>query len=154
MAPVFAPQFFPSNDPTASLLLTFSVFALGYVARPVGALLFGAYSDRLGRRNAMSVAIIGMAFCSLIIGASPTYEGVGILAPILLVLARWVQGVPAGGEGGSATTSFVDSAPPGRRALGGSWQQFTPGLSPLAALGVSGPVGRSFTADTLAVWGW
>src|SRR5437016_2231859 len=72
MAPVFAEQFFPSNNPAVSLLLTFSVFSLGYVARPVGALLFGAYSDRIGRRSAMSAAIVGMALCSLIIAGCPT----------------------------------------------------------------------------------
>src|SRR5439155_20608890 len=86
MAPVFAPQFFPSNNPSVSLLLTFSVFALGYVARPLGALLVGAYSDRLGRRNAMSIAIIGMALCSFIIGACPTYAAIGVAAPAVLVL--------------------------------------------------------------------
>src|SRR4051812_11852773 len=123
MAPIFAPQFFPSDTPAVSLLLTFSVFALGYVARPLGALLFGAYSDRLGRRNAMSIAVIGMALCSFIIALCPTYASIGIAAPATLVLARLLQGVSAGGEGGSATTYLVEFARPGRRALAGSWQQ-------------------------------
>src|SRR5262249_7576129 len=120
----------------------------------LGALVFGAYSDRLGRRNAMSIAIVGMALCSLIIGVCPTYAAIGIAAPVLLVVARLLQGVSAGGEGGSATTYLVQFARPGRRALGGSWQQVSTGFSTLVALGVSRLAGSYFSADALAAWGW
>jgi MHS family alpha-ketoglutarate permease-like MFS transporter len=154
MAPVFARQFFPSDDPTVSLLLAFSTFALGYVARPLGSLLFGAYSDRMGRRAAMTFAILGMALCSLIIGVCPTYAAIGVLAPIILVMARLLQGISAGGEAGSATTYLVEFARPGHRALAGSWQQVSTGLSTLSALGTSALLAASLSPELLAAWGW
>jgi len=154
MAPIFAAQMFPSGDPMVSLLLAFSTFALGYIARPMGALLFGAYSDRIGRRNAMMIAIIGMGICSLIIGLLPTYAAIGIAAPIILVLARVLQGVSAGGEAGSATTYLVELARPGRRAFAGSFQQISTGASTLCALATSAILASSLAPETLAQWGW
>lgn len=154
MAPVFARQFFPSDDPTVSLLAAFSTFALGYVARPLGSLLFGAYSDRVGRRAAMTGAILGMAVCSLIIGLCPTYAAIGVLAPLILVVARLAQGISAGGEAGSATTYLVEFAQPGQRALAGSFQQVSTGLSTLCALGTSALLTSLLAADALGAWGW
>ena len=123
MAPVFAREFFPSHQPTVSLLLAFSAFALGYLVRPLGSLLFGIYSDRTGRRTAMTVAILGMGLCCLIIGLCPNYASIGVLAPIILVIVRLLQGLSAGGEAGSATTYLVEFGRPSRRALAGSWQR-------------------------------
>lgn len=154
MAPIFAAQMFPSDDPLVSLLLAFSTFALGYIARPLGALLFGAYSDRLGRRNAMMVAILGMGACSLVIGLTPTYETIGLAAAVIIIAARLLQGIAAGGEAGSATTYLVELSLPGKRALGGSMQQVSTGLSTLFALGTSALLSNMLTPEQLASWGW
>jgi MFS transporter, MHS family, alpha-ketoglutarate permease len=154
MTPVFAKQFFPSNDPTVPLLAAFSAFALGYVARPLGSLLLGMYSDRAGRRAAMTIAILGMGLCCLIIGLCPTYASIGVAAPVILVIARLAQGLCAGGEAGSATTYLVEFGRPGHRALAGSWQQFSTGLSTLAALSTASLLTANLAPASLASWGW
>ncbi|GJD53033.1 Proline/betaine transporter [Methylobacterium crusticola] len=115
--------FFPASDPLSSLLLTFAVFGVGFVMRPIGSIVFGIYGDRYGRRAALSAVIFLMAFSTLAIGLLPTYGQIGILAPILLVLIRLVQGLSAGGEWGGSTSYLVEFAPEGRRGFVGSWQQ-------------------------------
>ena len=107
--------FFPGTDPIASLLATYAVFGVGFVMRPVGSILFGIYGDRYGRRKALSAVIFLMAFSTLAIGLLPTYGEVGVLAPILLVAARLLQGLSAGGEWGGSTAYIVEYAPEGRR---------------------------------------
>src|SRR6266536_959965 len=92
--------FFPGEDKTISLLKAFAVFGVGFVMRPIGSILFGIYGDRFGRRLALSAVIFLMAFSTLAIGLLPTYAQAGVLAPILLVIARLVQGLSAGGESG------------------------------------------------------
>ena len=119
--------FFPSSDPIASILATYLVFGVGFVMRPVGSILFGIYGDRYGRRRALSAVIFLMALSTLAIGLLPTYDQVGVAAPILLVLARLVQGLSAGGEWGGSTAYIVEYAPEGRRGFIGSWQQFSVG---------------------------
>src|SRR5688572_26053704 len=95
MAPIFSRAYFPTTDPRVSLLLAFSVWALGAVTRPLGALVFGLYSDRMGRRNAITISILGMAFSCLMIAACPDYATIGVAAPLVLILARLMQGVCA-----------------------------------------------------------
>src|ERR1700736_4071749 len=119
--------FFPGTDPIASLLATYAVFGVGFVMRPVGSILFGIYGDRHGRRKALSAVIFLMAISTVAIGLLPTYDQVGVAAPILLVLARLVQGLSAGGEWGGSTAYIVEYAPEGRRGFIGSWQQFSVG---------------------------
>ena len=119
--------FFPSNDPLASLLLTFAVFGVGFVMRPVGSILFGIYGDRYGRRKALSAVIFLMGFSTLGLGLLPTYAQVGVLAPLLLVIVRLLQGLSAGGEWGGSTAYLVEFAPEGKRGFIGSWQQVSVG---------------------------
>jgi MHS family proline/betaine transporter-like MFS transporter len=95
--------FFPSSDPLASTLATYAVFGVGFVMRPVGSILFGIYGDRHGRRKALSAVIFLMAISTLAIGLLPTYDQAGFLAPILLVVARLIQGLSAGGDWGGST---------------------------------------------------
>ena len=154
MAPIFASQIFYSSNPRISLLLAFSTFALGYIARPMGSLLFGVYSDRWGRRNAMSIAIVGMAICSLIIGLTPTYDEIGVFAPVIMITARLFQGISAGGEAGSATTYLLEFARPAHRAFSTSLHQISAGLSTLCALGTSILLSITLEPDALADWGW
>src|SRR6202045_5297086 len=115
--------FFPGTDPIASLLATYAVFGVGFVMRPVGSILFGVYGDRYGRRKALSAVIFLMAFSTLAIGLLPTYGEVGVLAPILLVAARLLQGLSAGGECGGSNAYILEYAPGGRRGFIGSWAQ-------------------------------
>jgi MHS family alpha-ketoglutarate permease-like MFS transporter len=154
MAPIFSHAYFPTTDPRVSLLLAFSVWALGAVTRPLGALVFGVYSDRMGRRNAITISILGMAFSCLMIAACPDYATVGVAAPAVLILARLMQGVCAGGEGGSAVTYLIEFAQPGRRATVASLQQFSTGTATLAALSVSALLTVVLSAEALGSWGW
>jgi MHS family proline/betaine transporter-like MFS transporter len=146
--------FFPSSDPIASILATYLVFGIGFVMRPVGSILFGIYGDRHGRRKALSAVIFLMALSTLAIGLLPTYGEVGVMAPILLVAARLLQGLSAGGEWGGSTAYIVEYAPEGRRGFIGSWQQFSVGSGFLLG-SLSGTV-MSFvlSPEALTSWGW
>src|SRR6202041_2311205 len=113
--------FFPNDDQTTSLLLTFGTFGLAYLARPVGGLMLGAYADRHGRKASLLVSIVLMTLGTLAVAVMPTYGTIGILAPIAVLLARLVQGFSAGGEFGSSTAFLVEHRPEQRGFLA-SWQ--------------------------------
>lgn len=155
LAVYFADDFFPksSGDPLTPLLDTFAVFAIAFAARPVGAVVMGAYADRFGRRSALMVTISLMGVGSLLIALTPSYATAGPPAPALLVVARLIQGFSLGGEYGAAVTFLVESGGPRRGALFGSFQyvassagQILAGLSTLAAAQLSG--------DGMDRWGW
>lgn len=153
-ASVISKHFFPSQDPVASLLSTFLVFALGFVMRPLGSLVLGPYGDRVGRRKALALAVILMAIGTFMIGVIPTYEQIGVAAPILLVIARLIQGFSAGAEWGSSTSFLVEYAPRNRRGFYGSWQQFSTGAGLLSGSLVSTLLILSLPATALESWGW
>src|SRR3974390_286358 len=146
--------FFPSQDPIASLLLTFAVFGVGFVMRPVGSIVFGIYGDRAGRRKALSAVIFLMAFSTLAIGLLPTYQQVGVLAPILLCIARLLQGLSGGGEWGGSTSYIVEFAPEGRRGFYGSWQQVSVGGGFLLGSLSAAVLSNALSHDALVSWGW
>lgn len=154
MVPIIAEQMFPATSPGVALLLAFSSFSLAYVARPVGALLFGVYGDRLGRRNAMMAAILLMAGASLIIGITPSFASIGLAASGLIVFARLLQGIAAGGEAGNATAYLAEIAHPRHRAFTSSFQQLSTGLSSVFAIGVASALSWALTPEQLAAWGW
>ena len=133
----FSKQFFPSDNPTAALLATFAIFAVGFFMRPLGGIVIGIFSDRYGRKAALSVTIIMMAVGSLMIGLSPTYSTIGIVAPIILVLARLLQGLSLGGEFASAATYLSEMAPDHRRGLYSSFIFFSSAIGILAASGLA-----------------
>ena len=122
--------FFPSNDPTTSLLLTFGTFGLSFLIRPIGGVVLGAYADRYGRKASLMVSIVLMTVGALAL--TPAYETIGIFAPIAVLTARLVQGFSAGGEFGSSTAFLVEHAPD-RRGFIASWQFASQGLSGLLA---------------------
>jgi MFS transporter, MHS family, proline/betaine transporter len=147
-------HFFPQVDPVAQLLSAFGVFALGYLARPVGGVIIGHIGDRLGRRAALTFSVAAMAIPTFLIGALPGYETLGLLAPVALTLLRMVQGLSAGGEYASSMAFLVENAPAGRRGLMGA-------LGPSGATGgilLGSAVGAAFaasmSADALDAWGW
>ncbi|UXN02763.1 MFS transporter [Bartonella sp. HY406] len=151
---VISKQFFPAENEVVSLLLTFITFAVGFVTRPLGAIVLGAYSDRVGRKSALSLTMLLMALGMAIIAFCPTYAQIGIFAPIIIVIARLIQGISAGGEIGSALSILVETAPKHKRGQYAAWQQ----VSQTGAFLVAGLVGWSITslldADQVASWGW
>jgi MFS transporter, MHS family, proline/betaine transporter len=152
--PVISQLFFPATDPLASLLLTFGVFGVGFVMRPVGSILFGIYGDRLGRRKALSAVIFLMAFSTVAIGLLPTYQQVGLLAPIMLVIIRLLQGLSAGGEWGGSTAYLVEFAPEGRRGFIGSWQQVSVGGGFLLGSLSAAFINQVMDHSAVVSWGW
>ena len=153
-ATVIAAQFFPSGDPLAALLNTFAIFGVSFVVRPLGALVVGSYGDRLGRRGTLAVVILLMSGATFLIGAAPTYAQVGVLAPIILALARALQGFSAGGEFGGATSFMVEYAPEGRRGLYGSWQAFTQGLALAVGATLGVVLSSALPEEAFQSWGW
>jgi len=153
-APVLGRAFFPTKDPMTGLILSISTFGIGFFIRPLGAVLLGAYSDRCGRKSAMTVTIGLMAVASGMIGLLPTYGQIGIAAPILLALARLIQGFSVGGELAPATIFLMETAPVGRECLFGSFQFAGQGLAAV----MSGTVGLSIAAllpkTAVEQWGW
>jgi len=146
--------FFPSDDPTASLLATFAVFGVGFVVRPLGGILIGRMGDRRGRRPALVLTIMLMAAGTVMIGLLPTYAAIGAAAPALLVLARLLQGFSAGGEWGGSTAFMVEWAPEGRRGWYGSFQQMSVAAGMLLGSGVGALVNTVLPPEAVEGWGW
>ncbi|OMH35018.1 MFS transporter [Tersicoccus sp. Bi-70] len=151
---VFSHHFFPRGDDVAALLSTLAIFAVGFLMRPIGAAALGHYADRHGRKKGLLLSIGLMAVASLVIGLTPGYETIGIAAPIVLVLARLVQGFSAGGEFGSSSAYLVESAAPRRRAFAGSWQQVSVGGGVLLASGIGAIITSTLDAEAIDQWGW
>ncbi|MEB3369653.1 MFS transporter [Saccharopolyspora mangrovi] len=150
-AAAIAANFFPGSN---SLIATFAAFGVSFVLRPLGALIFGHYGDRMGRRTTLSISIIGMSVATFIIGLLPTYDGIGLTAPILLVIARVVQGFSAGGEFGGATAFMVEYAPRNRRTFYGSWQMFTQYAATFVATVIGALLSLALAPEALNEWGW
>jgi len=150
---VFGRLFFPSSDPTISMLAALSVYAVGYAARPLGGIIFGHFGDRVGRKSMLVLSMMLMGFGTFLVGLLPTYEQIGILAPILLVLLRLLQAVGLGGEWGGAVLLVAESAPAQRRGLFGSFVQLGNPIGRLVATGVFALAVRLPEGDFLS-WGW
>lgn len=150
----FSRHFFPGDDDLAGLLKTMAVFAVGFFARPLGAWLMGLYADRAGRRTALTAAVSLMCGGSLIIAVLPGYETIGIAAPILLVIARILQGLSVGGEYGASATYLSEMAGRRRRGFWSSFQFVTMVLGQLIALGVLSLMQALLPRPELEAWGW
>jgi metabolite-proton symporter len=150
---IFNHQFFPNLDPSAATLASLSTFAVAFVARPLGGLVFGHFGDRASRKSMLVVSLLAMGIATFCIGLLPTYAQVGIWAPVLLVLIRLIQGIAVGGEWGGAVLMALEHAPPSKKSFYASWPQ----------AGVpAGVVLSSFAfylvqllpEDQLQSWGW
>ncbi|MFF3493368.1 MFS transporter [Streptomyces sp. NPDC002795] len=150
----FAPVFFPEGSQTAQLLSTAVVFAVGFLMRPLGGWLLGAYADRFGRRRALTLSVLLMSAGSLVIALSPGHEVIGLWAPALLVVARLAQGLSVGGEFGSSASYLSEVAPSGRRGFYSSFQYVSIVLGQLSALLVAIILQNVLTEAQLASWGW
>ncbi len=146
--------FFPAHDPFVSLLLSVATFGIGFVTRPLGAVLIGLLADRNGRRLGMLVSLGLMGLGSLMIAVLPGYRSIGMAAPVLLVVARLIQGLAWGAETGPATTYLLENAPPGRSGLFASWQSASQSLSSVAAGLLGYGASRLIGADAMDAWGW
>ena len=145
--------FFPTKDPTTSLLLTFGTFALTFLARPVGGILLGTYADRYGRKASLLLSISMMTCGTLAVALMPTFEMIGVLAPLLIILARLVQGFSAGGEFGSSTAFLVEHMP-GRRGFVASWQFASQGMSSFLGAAFGALLTSTLSEADLQSWGW
>jgi len=155
-APVIAKLFFPSDDQITGLLATFGIFAVGFLMRPVGAVIFGILGDKLGRKKALEISVVMMAVPTTLIGVLPTYESVGILAPILLTIIRLIQGISVGGEFTGSISYVVENAPhpPNRRGFYSSWTVFSLLGGILLGSAIASIVTGVFTDAQVQSFGW
>lgn len=151
---IFSAEFFPEGDSTSQLLNTAAIFAVGFLMRPIGSLLMGRYADRHGRRAALTLSISLMAGGSLIIAVIPSYSTIGVLAPIILVLARLLQGISVGGEYGTSATYLSEMAKSGRRGFYSSFQYVTLVSGQLVSLGVQIILQQIISEPEMKSWGW
>ncbi len=147
-------NFFRNDDPAVQLMASFLAFGLGFVVRPLGALVLGSYGDRAGRKAALTLTIMLMALGTLLIAAAPPYAAIGVGAPLLIVCGRVLQGFSAGGEVGGATAFLVEHAPQGKRGQYASWLQASMGISNLLGALVATLVTTLLTEQQVGEWGW
>ncbi|BCK55530.1 MFS transporter [Nocardia wallacei] len=150
----FAKTFFPQGDPTAQLLSTAAVFAVGFLMRPIGGWALGRYADRFGRRAALTLSVTVMAAGSLLIAATPGYQSIGLAAPAMLLIARLLQGLSVGGEYATSATYLSEVASQGKRGFYSSFQYVTLVGGQLVALAVQIVLQQFLTTTQLDTWGW
>jgi len=151
---VFNKLFFPSFEPLVGTLLAFATFAVGFVARPIGGVVFGHYGDKIGRKNVLVVTLLLMGIATFAIGLLPTYGQIGVGAPIVLVALRFLQGLGLGGEWGGAVLMTLESGDSDRRGLNASWPQVGAPIGLLLANGTLSLMGTVTSDATFLSWGW
>jgi MFS family permease len=151
---VFPQLFYGNGDPTVATLLSFATFAIGFVARPIGGLIFGHIGDRVGRRSTLIVTMALTGLSTAAIGLLPTYAAIGVAAPILLVLLRVIQGIAIGGEWGGAVLMAVEYAPPGKRGVYGATPQIGLGLGLALGTGAFALLGAVMDDQAFIDYGW
>jgi MFS transporter, MHS family, citrate/tricarballylate:H+ symporter len=153
-APLIAKAFFPSENETAALLNAFGVFWLGAMMRPVGAIVLGAYIDRIGRRLGLIVTLAIMAMGTIIIAFCPTYASIGVAAPVIVLIGRLLQGFSAGVELGGVSVYLSEIATPGNRGFYTSFQSSSQQVAIFVAAVIGFTLNAMMPADTIAAWGW
>src|SRR5689334_22547606 len=146
--------FFPGESEFGRLLSALATFGVGFFTRPLGAAVIGTYADKAGRRAAMTLTLLLMAVGSGLMALTPTYAQIGIAAPILLLVARLIQGFSCGGEVGPATAYLLESAPPEKRSMMAAWQGFSQILALLSGSLAGVVITSSLTEEQLYAWGW
>jgi MFS family permease len=154
MAAMIGKAFFPATDPLNSLLLSFAVFGVGFLGRPVGSIAIGWLGDVKGRKPALVITILTMAFSTVLIGIIPSHASIGAAAPILVVIARLLQGFSTGGEAGNSMAYMVEWAPAERRGLYGGLQQCSSAMGFLLGSGMAAATASLLAADAMESWGW
>ncbi|MEU0255997.1 MFS transporter [Streptomyces sp. NPDC006184] len=151
---VLGPLFFPTFSPAAGTLAAFGTFGIGFVARPLGAVVFGHLGDRRGRRPVLVVSLLLTGASTVAVGCVPSYGAIGVAAPVLLLVLRFLQGLGLGGEWGGAVLLTAEHAPAGRRALWSSFPQVGPALGFVLANGIVLALSATLSAAEFARWGW
>lgn len=151
---VFNQLFFPAVDDSAGLLASFATFAVGFAARPIGGLIFGHFGDRIGRKRMLVLSLLIMGIGTFAIGLLPTYNSIGVMAPVLLVLMRILQGIGIGGEWGGAVLMTVEHSPKGKRGFYGSFPQMGVPAGLLLSTSVFALVRWATTDETFQAYGW
>jgi metabolite-proton symporter len=151
---VFPQLFFPSSDATSATLNSLATFAIAFFARPIGSVLFGHFGDRIGRKTTLVAALLTMGVSTVVIGALPTYQSIGVAAPLLLALCRFGQGLGLGGEWGGAVLLATENAPPGKRAWYGMFPQLGAPLGFFFSNGIYLLLSRSLSDEQFLSWGW
>jgi MFS transporter, MHS family, proline/betaine transporter len=153
-ASIFGRNFFPSQSPFLSLLSAFGVFAIAFMMRPLGGIIFGHIGDRFGRKRALIVSVTAMALSTFAIGLLPTYATIGALAPILLILLRMTQGASVGGEYTTSIIFLVEQSAPRDRGFIGSWAAFSTGIGTLLGSLVGVLISQLLDPAQISAWGW
>ncbi|MFH8498171.1 MFS transporter [Streptomyces coeruleorubidus] len=151
---ILGPLFFPTFSPVAGTLAAFATFGVGFIARPLGSVLFGHIGDRRGRRPVLVASLLLTGASTVAVGCVPTYGTIGVAAPLLLLVLRFLQGLGLGGEWGGAVLLTVEHAPAGRRGLWSSFPQVGPALGFLLANGVVLALSATLSEAQFASWGW
>jgi len=151
---VFPALFFPNSDPMSALLASFATFSIAFFARPLGAIVFGHFGDRIGRKTTLVAALLTMGISTVVIGLLPTYSQIGVAAPLLLALCRFGQGFGLGGEWGGAVLLATENAPPGKRNWYGMFPQLGAPLGLFLSSGVFWILLHFISQDALLGWGW
>jgi MHS family proline/betaine transporter-like MFS transporter len=149
-----AHTFFPADNRTAGLLASLAVFGVGFLMRPLGGIIIGRFGDTHGRRAALTLTIMAMALGTVLVGVLPGYATIGLAAPVLLVIARLIQGFSAGGEWGGSTAFMVEWSPPDRRGWYGSFQQASIAASLVLGSGTGALFSAILSPGELVAWGW
>jgi MFS family permease len=153
-ATLIGPQYFPLTDPLSQLLFSFAAFGVGYIMRPIGGLIIGAYADRVGRKPAVVLTLWLMALSAALLVLTPTYAQIGLAAPIMMTIARLLQGFAIGGEMGPASAMLLEYADEKSRGFYTSWQPFSQGLAAIFAALVALTLTNFLPPSALASWGW
>ena len=151
---VFPALFFPKSDPASAVLASLATFAIAFLARPIGSALFGHFGDRVGRKTTLVAALLTMGLSTVAIGALPTYQTIGVAAPLLLAICRFGQGLGLGGEWGGAVLLAVENAPPGKRAWYGMFPQLGAPIGFFFSGGVFLLLSRALSNEQFFNWGW
>jgi metabolite-proton symporter len=151
---VFPTLFFPNSDPTTALLASFATFSIAFFARPLGAVVFGHFGDRVGRKRTLVAALLTMGISTVVIGLLPAYNSIGVLAPLLLALCRFGQGFGLGGEWGGAVLLATENAPPGKRSWYGMFPQLGAPVGLFLSSGIFWILLHFMSQEALLSWGW
>lgn len=151
---VFNAQYFPSHDPLVNTMLAYATFAVGFVARPLGGVVFGHFGDKLGRKSMLVITLTTMGIATFLVGALPTYAQIGLWAPIALLVLRIAQGLAVGGEWGGAVLMTFESAPKSERGYYGSLPQVGLAIGLCLGSGVIGLLSYSLSDTAFLTWGW
>lgn len=151
---VFNKLFFPAIDPVAGTIASLASFAIGFIARPVGGIVFGHYGDRIGRKAMLVLSLLMMGGVTFLIGLLPTYQSIGLGAPVLLTTLRFLQGFAVGGEWGGATLMVIEHSPAKKRGFYGAWPQMGISAALILSTGVMAVTTAMTTPEQFAAWGW